>query len=84
MIVGVAIIHEGVIWSMEPPNRHHHVIRAIVNATHVEHVDGEQGFIDDQKHFLNRKQALVHALQCGQVKDPTQIRANQLFSEDLW
>jgi hypothetical protein len=46
--------------------------------------DKEQGFLDDNENFLSRKDALSIALACGQVKNVDNIRAQMLFSEDLW
>lgn len=46
--------------------------------------DNSQGFLDDEGNYLNRFEALDHALANHQVIDPSNIRANRLFSEDLW
>lgn len=84
MITHVAIKYQGEIYSLPAPNRHHHVIAMI--AHEVDHAVGanEQGFLDDQSSFLDRVQALEHALLNNQVKDVNDIRAGQLFSEDVW
>jgi hypothetical protein len=85
MITHVAIKFNGITYCLLAPKRHHHVIRYIVETTGVSHVDNdEQGFMDDQGNFLNRVQALEHALACNQVKDPNDIRCGMLFSEDVW
>ena len=86
MITHVAIIFDGKTYSLPKPNRHHHVIRHILETnSHVDHISGDrQGFLDDKGTFLNRREALAHALECEQVKDPTAIRAGRLFSEDVW
>jgi len=84
VITHVAIIHHGKTYSLPSPKRHSDVIFAIATETGVASVDGEQGFLDDRGTFLNRKEALAHALRCGQVKDPAAIRAGILFSEDVW
>ncbi len=84
-ITHVAIRFEGVVYSLPSPNRHHHVIRLIVDRTGVASVDNdEQGFLDETGRFLTRRQALVSARLFNQIKDASQIRAGQLFSEDLW
>lgn len=84
-ITHVAIRFQGVVYSLPPPNRHHHVIRLIVEQTGVDSVDNdEQGFLDESGRFLSRRQALVSARLFGQIKDESQIRAGRLFSEDLW
>jgi hypothetical protein len=84
MIVAVAIIHRGVVYSLPRPNRHHHVIRLIAERTGADRVDGEQGFLDDLGNFLNRETALLHALACGQVPPPKARSNRRLYSEDLW
>lgn len=85
MITHVAIIHEGVLYSLPKPKRHHHVIWMIAATTGKKHVTGmKQGFLDDKGQFLDRVQALAHALENNQVKDPNDIRAGELFSEDVW
>lgn len=48
-----------------------------------------QGFITDKGEFLDRKRALDHAMDCGQINsigDLKYIREDkiELFSEDLW
>jgi hypothetical protein len=84
VITHVAIIHEGVLYSLPKPKRHHHVIRVIADAIGGPVTHEEQGFLDDKGRFLDRKQALAHALENNQVKNPNDIRAGQLFSEDVW
>lgn len=50
----------------------------------------EQGFIDHNGKFLNRKEALQHAIVCGQLCEKiANAKTNgkdfpQLISEDLW
>ena len=84
-ITHVAIRFQGTVYSLPPPNRHHHIIRLIVDTTGVPSVDNdEQGFLDATGRFLSRRQALVSARLHGQLKDPDNIRAGRLFSEDLW
>ena len=86
-ITHVAIRFQGRIFSLPAPNRHHHVIRHIVDELGVRYVNShgeDQGFLDESGQYLTRKQALVSALLNDQVKDPTQIRAGELFSEDVW
>jgi len=93
MITHVAIKFHGKTFSLPAPNRHHDVIRLIVDETGVSHVDEingnpdeceAQGFIDETGRFYNRKQALAHALYHEQVRDPSKVRLGMLFSEDLW
>ncbi len=84
-ITHVAIRFRGITYALPAPNRHHHVIREIVERTGADCVDNcEQGFLDADGNFLNRRQALARALLHGQVLNPADIRAGRLFSEDLW
>ncbi len=88
MITHVAIRFQGKIWSMPAPNRHHHVIRMIVEQTGAKTVDGDendQGFLIDGKRYCRRKPALLYALKNGQCKeDCLGARLGKLFSEDVW
>lgn len=84
MITHVAIKHNGKVHSLPAPNRHHHILWKAVEETGKGLHGGEQGFLDDQGNFLDRFQALEHALACNQVKDINDIRAGRLFSEDVW
>lgn len=83
----VAIRFRGVVYSLPAPNRHHHVIGEIIRLTGVETVDAptdDQGFLDENGTFLNSHQALVSAKLFDQLKPGTVIRAERLFSEDVW
>jgi len=42
-----------------------------------------QGFVTDQGEFLDREQAAIHALNCGQITE-LKYGGNILYSEDLW
>lgn len=49
----------------------------------------EQGFVTHDNRFLNRKEALAHAVVCGQVSgniagEYYREEKKELFSEDLW
>lgn len=84
-ITHVAIRIEGETLSLPGPNRHHHIISEYHYRTGQTFPDhNEQGFLDSEGRFLNRKQALGVALVAGQVKDPSAVRMNMLFSEDVW
>jgi hypothetical protein len=86
-ITHVAIRFKGITYSLPSPNRHHHIIRLIIEKTGTKYVDSreeDQGFLDQSGRYLNRKQALLSAKVNNQIKDLTQIRCNMLFSEDLW
>lgn len=84
MITHVAILHRGKLYSLPKPNRHHHVIHMIYEAIG-EPVSGEkQGFLDDLGNFLDRRQALAHAIECNQLLNPDNHHPTELFSEDVW
>lgn len=87
----VAIRFQGKVYSLPPPNRHHNIIRLIVDETGVSHVDSpeeDQGFLDETGRFLNRKQAFVSAELNGQllpdIPGKSPIIRGILFSENLW
>lgn len=83
----VAIRFRGKVWSLPAPNRHHDVIRMIVRETGADTVDSrneDQGFLDENGTYLNRKQALVSAQLFDQIKPDATIRLEMLFSEDVW
>ena len=84
MITHVAIIYQGVTYSLPKPYRHHDVIRDIVVRTGGPVGLNQQGFLTDKGLFLDRRKALVHAYVFRQVTDPAKIRGGQLYSEDLW
>lgn len=84
LIVGVAIMHEGEMISLPKPARHHHVIRKIADSGGKTPVCGEQGFITEDGKFLNRFDGLEIAKNNNQILDLSDIRANRLFSENLW
>ncbi len=88
MITHVAIRFQGKIWSLPAPNRHHNVVRHIVEQTGVTSVDAredDQGFLIDGTRYVRRKQALRHALDTGQCKsNALGARLGKLFSEDVW
>ncbi len=73
-------------YVLQPPNRHHHVIRGMMENGIVA---GKEGFITDELKFVDREVALVYALSNKQIRkrpdaSPTDYCGNELFSEDLW
>jgi hypothetical protein len=78
-------MYDGVVYSLPKPNRHHDVIRLIFDQTG-SGISGPdvQGFLTDDGTFVNRVDALAIAIAANQVLEPSNIRANRLFSEDLW
>lgn len=79
-VTGVAMRKGETVMSMEPPNRHHNIISEI-NMMQGNPAEWEQGFVDTDGVFLNRRQAASRALRTGQVGHLTHM---ELFSEDLW
>jgi archaellum component FlaG (FlaF/FlaG flagellin family) len=88
MITHVAIRFQGVTYSLPPPNRHHDVIRLIVEQTGVKSVaarEDDQGFLIDGEQYARRGAAFAHAKRCGQLKPGGMgERLGKLFSEDVW
>jgi hypothetical protein len=87
-ITHVAIRFLGKVHSLPAPNRHSDVIRMIIEADPtvgtVNAYDDNQGFLDADGLYLNRRQALYNAQVNNQIKPGTTIRAGRLFSEDVW
>jgi hypothetical protein len=86
-ITHAAIRFRGKIYSLPSPNRHHDIIRKIVEETGAEAVDGEerdQGFLDSNGMYLTRKQALISAEKNDQLLPNRPVYHNQLCSENLW
>lgn len=85
-ITHVAIRFRGKIYSLPRPNRHHDVLFLIAKETGAQYIDAhleDQGFLDDEGTYLNRKQGLERAMVNHQIKDESKVRG-LLFSEDLW
>lgn len=88
MITHVAIRFQGKVYSLPPPNRHHDVIRLIVEQTGAKYVDAhgdDQGFLASDGLYWRREDALRIARECGQLK-PGGLgeRLGELYSEDVW
>lgn len=87
IITHVAIKFNQCIYSLPKPNRHHNVIKLIVDTTNVQTVNShgeDQGFLDSSGKFLTRKEALELAKNNGQLRDDRPIWNDELFSENLW
>jgi len=83
MITHVAIVFRGETYSLPRPNRHHDVIRLIAEETDAKYIDGTEGFLVDGVRFVERTEALRHALDVHQITAP-KFQPHLLFSEDLW
>lgn len=90
MITGVFIRHNGKVYTLPKPNRHHDVIRHIATETGVERVDYDpkfgSGFVDENGKLYTRKAAWGHAEDAKQLlpRAPTDHRGGTLYSEDVW
>lgn len=70
--------------SMRPPARHHDLIKWIAEhfGSEIIHPD-DQGFLDSNGDFRERRQAKVIARDAGQLL-PDADRDGLLYSEDVW
>ena len=76
-----AVQHEGRVYSMPRPCRHHHIIHA--NSLPPSAI---QGFVSVEGEFLTRAEAFHVAKAAGQLKarGPGEYSGALLFSEDVW
>ena len=72
-------------------HRHNHCFTAMndslswtMNRQEIAKVKNIQGFVTSNGRFVDRKEALIIALDNDQVLDKSQIRGDQLYSEDLY
>jgi hypothetical protein len=87
LITHVAIRFRGTIYSLPKPNRHHDVIRKIVDDTGADTVDArdqDQGFLDASGRYLTRRQALRVAILNDQLREGVKVHHRELCSENLW
>jgi hypothetical protein len=84
MIIGVAIKHGDMVIGLAKPNRHHHVIRYMVQELGINGPVGQQGqgFYDATGRYYNREEAREKATRLEQCQKP--LHPTELFSEDLW
>lgn len=83
MITSVAMLYKGSIVVVPRPGRHHDIIEVLARGGEPTPVVGEQGFVNENGNFLNRKEALCEAIRCNQLIRKTNPK-DRLFSEDLW
>ena len=82
-IAAAAVCLSGVVHSLPPPNRHHHILHAL-HETEGERIHrADQGFVTNTGRFVGRKQAQKIAEAAGQIKEKLGC-PGLLFSEDLW
>lgn len=68
-----------------PCHRHadaFYIISQFVDANEIDKTRTEQGFLTHEDQFLNRYDAMQHAIACGQLIPPDANK--ELYSEDLW
>lgn len=72
-------------------HRHNYCLEALngelswtLNRQEINKVKKTQGFITNINRFVDRKEALIIALENNQVLDKNEIRGNELYSEDLY
>lgn len=83
-VYAAALSLDGVVYSLEPPNRHVDVIRHMMNMG-VKPLDAEQGFVLNDGRFVMRKAALRIAEQAGQILPKATIRPwHGLSTDDVW
>lgn len=89
MITSACVIFYGKYTSTKgkyviPCHRHHHafsIITYIMSPWEIDKSRTLQGFLDEKNNFLNRHEAYLETLRCGQIKEK---KKEELFSEDLW
>jgi hypothetical protein len=87
MITHVAIKHDGQVWSLPKPCRHHHVLELMFNKGVGSAGPDIQGFLNGDGQFLNRHDAMKAAVSSGQLNrrpGANNYQGEMLFSEDLW
>lgn len=84
-VEAAAIIgYDGLVYSLPIPNRHHDIIRVMVqNLGHPKPIDGEQGFVLTDGSFVDRITAKFHAIANNQLLDRAS-KSDLLFSECMW
>lgn len=83
LIISAAVYHEGLIFSMPRPNRHHHIVHKLHDMGLPKTTQRYQGFVTTTGRFVDRKEAAVIALANGQISR-LKFVSDELFSEDLW
>lgn len=84
MIVAAAIRLDGKVYALPAPARHHNVIHHMVHICGIKPpIVGDQGFVDSNLGFVDRKTAWKIAEENKQIKTEN-IRGGTLYSEDVW
>ena len=70
-----------------PCHRHadaFYIISQFLAADEIDKAKTEQGFVTHDGTFLNRYDAMQHAIACGQLPPGADKECKELYSEDLW
>ena len=70
-----------------PCHRHadaFYIISQFLEADEIDKSRTEQGFLTHDGTFLNRYDAMQHAIACGQLSPDADKECKELYSEDLW
>lgn len=82
-IKAAAISHNGVVYYVPRPGRHHNVCWLMSEQGLGPDTMRYQGFVTSLGRFVNRREACVIAKEAGQIKQKTSPEY-ELFSEDMW
>ena len=61
-----------------------YIISQFLAADEIDKTRTEQGFLTHEDQFLNRYDAMQHAIACGQLPPGADKECKELYSEDLW
>lgn len=70
-----------------PCHRHadaFYIISQFLEPEQIDKFKTEQGFLTHEDTFLNRYDAMNHAIACGQLPPEAKEACAELYSEDLW
>ena len=70
-----------------PCHRHadaFYIISQLLDRDEIDKPRTEQGFLTHKGEFLNRYDAMQHAIACGQLPPDADKECKELYSEDLW
>ena len=70
-----------------PCHRHgdaFYIISQFVDPSEIDKTKTEQGFLTNDDRFLDRYDAMQHAIACGQLPPGADKECKELYSEDLW
>lgn len=70
-----------------PCHRHadaFYIISQLLDRDEIDKPRTEQGFLTNKDEFLNRYDAMQHAIACGQLPPDADKECKELYSEDLW